>query len=406
MRALARSPSNPHIVVAPGNAGIARDARTVPVDAGDPAAVVALARDVAAALVVIGPEAPLVAGVADALRDAGFRVFGPGAAGARLEGSKAFAKEVMAAAGVPTAASRVVTTVAEGLAAVDHFGLPVAVKADGLAAGKGVVVAQTRDEAERALGACLDDRAFGDAGAVVVVEEGLTGREVSLIAVCSGQTVARLPAARDYKPVGDGNTGPNTGGMGSVSPVPDIPDDVADALVDAIHRPMLAELARRGIDFRGALYAGLMMTPQGARVIEFNVRFGDPETQVLLPRVTGDALALLGAAADGTLADGPVDVNDGAAVAVVLAAHGYPASPRSGDEISGLDEAAADGADVYHAGTSADGHRIVTSGGRVLAVSALGTSIADARARAYAAAGRIQFDGRHQRNDIAEGLDT
>lgn len=407
VRALARSRPAPRVVCAPGNAGMARDAETRAVDAVDAVAVVALARELDAALVVVGPEAPLVAGVADALREAGFATLGPGAGAARLEGSKAFAKDVMAAAGVPTAASRTVTSVADGLAAVDAFGLPVAVKADGLAAGKGVVVAHSRDEAEAALRASIEDRVFGEAGASVVVEEGLTGREVSLLALCSGRVVARFPAARDYKPVGDGNTGPNTGGMGSVSPVPDIPDALADELVDRVHRPVLAELARRGMDFRGVLYAGLMMTPDGARVIEFNVRFGDPETQVLLPRLEQDPLTLMRDAAEGRLADGPVRVNDGAAVAVVMAAHNYPGTPRTGDAIAGLDDAAAAGADVYHAGTrAADDGSIVTAGGRVLAVSARGDSIPDARSRAYAAARLIHFDGAHMRDDIAEGLDT
>jgi phosphoribosylamine--glycine ligase len=282
----------------------------------------------------------------------------------------------------------------------------VAIKADGLAAGKGVMVVATEDEAREALRTCLVDAAFGDAGRVVVVEEGMTGPEVSLLAVTDGRAVARFPAARDYKPIGEGNTGPNTGGMGSVSPVPDIPDSLADELIDAVHRPVIAAMERRGTPFQGVLYAGLMMTPDGPRVLEFNTRFGDPETQALLPRLDEDALALLTAAADGDLADRPVRVNDGAAVSVVLAAHGYPASPRSGDVISGLEEAAATGAEIYHAGTApGPGGTVVTSGGRVLAVSARGDSVADARAKAYAAADLIDFDGKQVRRDIAGGME-
>ncbi len=407
VRALARSPERPRILCAGGNAGIARDAELIPLMLDDVNGVAAIAPALGVDLAIVGPEAPLVAGVCDALRAAGVRAFGPSAAAARLEGSKAFAKEVMEAAGVPTARSATVTDLDAGLAAVAELGLPVAIKADGLAAGKGVVVARTEAEAREALEDCLVRGAFGDAGRVVVVEEGMTGPEVSLLAITDGTAVARFPAARDYKPIGEGNTGPNTGGMGSVSPVPDIPDALADELVDSVHRPVIAEMARRGIPFQGVLYAGLMMTPDGPRVLEFNTRFGDPETQALLPRLEDDALDLLTSAAAGGLQDGPVRVNDGAAVAVVLAAHGYPASPRSGDVISGLDEAAATGAEVYHAGTTiGEAGAVVTSGGRVLAVSARGDSVADARARAYAAAELITFDGRQMRGDIASGMET
>jgi phosphoribosylamine--glycine ligase len=407
VKAIARSPERPRIVCAPGNAGIARDAETAPVRADDVPGIVALARERAADLVVVGPEAPLVAGACDALRAAGLRAFGPSAAAARLEGSKAFAKEVMAAAGVPTARAATVDDLDAGLRAVDALGLPVAVKADGLAAGKGVVVAASRAEAREALEACLVERAFGDAGRAVVVEEGMAGPEVSLLAIAAGRRLARFPAARDYKPIGEGNTGPNTGGMGSVSPVPDIPDDLADDLVERVHRPVMEEMARRGAPFSGVLYAGLMMTADGPRVLEFNARFGDPETQALLPRLEEDALALLDAAAGGDLPEGPVRVNDGAAVAVVLAAEGYPGTPRGGDPIEGLDEAAALGAEVYHAGTAeGPGGAIVTAGGRVLAVCARGDDVAGARARAYAAADLVRFRGRQMRRDIAAGLEA
>ena len=407
VRALKRSPQRPRIYCAGGNVGIARDAELIPLSIDDVGGVAALAAAYRADLVVVGPEAPLVAGICDALRAMGVRAFGPSAAAARLEGSKAFAKEVMAAAGVPTARSHTVTDVAAGMAAVADLGLPVVVKADGLAAGKGVMIVSTEGEAREALELCLERSGFGEAGRVVVVEEGMSGPEVSLLAITDGTAVARFPAARDYKPIGEGNTGPNTGGMGSVSPVPDIPDALADALVESVHRPVIAEMARRGVPFQGVLYAGLMMTPDGPRVLEFNTRFGDPETQALLPRLDEDLLALLTAAADGALEDRPVVVNDGAAVAVVLAAHGYPGTPRQGDVIHGLDAAAATGAEVYHAGTAPgpDG-TIVTAGGRVLAVSARGDSVADARARAYAAAELITFEGRQMRGDIASGMET
>jgi len=407
VKAIARSPERPRIVCAPGNAGIARDAETVAVRADDVDGIVALARARAADLVVVGPEAPLVAGCCDALRAAGVRAFGPSAAAARLEGSKAFAKEVMAAAGVPTARAVAVEELGPGLEALDALGLPVAVKADGLAAGKGVVVASSRAEAREALEACLVARTFGEAGRVVVVEEGMVGPEVSLLAIAGVRGLARFPAARDYKPIGEGNTGPNTGGMGSVSPVPDVPDGLADDLLERVHRPVVAEMARRGAPFSGVLYAGLMMTADGPRVLEFNARFGDPETQALLPRLEEDALALLDAAAEGDLPDGPVRVNDGAAVAVVLAAEGYPGTPRTGDPIEGLAAAEALGADVYHAGTAeGPGGSIVTAGGRVLAVSARGDDVADARRRAYAAAEPVRFRGRQMRSDIAAGLEA
>jgi phosphoribosylamine--glycine ligase len=389
------------VFCAPGNAGIAHDATVRPVAVTDDDGLIALAREVAADLVVIGPEAPLVAGLADRMRAAGIRTFGPSKAAAQLEGSKAFAKSVMAAAGVPTAAFETVTDVSIGMAAVEHLGLPVAIKADGLAAGKGVVVARTVDEARAALVACLDERVFGDAGSRVVVEEGMTGPEVSLLAVSDGERIVRLPPARDYKPIGDGNTGPNTGGMGSVSPPADVPDALADELLETVHRPVVAEMARRGTPFTGVLYAGLMLTPDGPRVVEFNTRFGDPETQCLLPRIDEDLVEVLIAAADGRLEDRPLRLSDEPCVAVVLAAAGYPGTPRSGDAIAGLDDAAALGVEVLHAGTAGNGDGgIVTAGGRVLAVAARGADVAAARRNAYAGAELIRFEGRQMRTDI------
>ena len=393
------------VFAAPGNPGMAADADVRPIALNDHAALVALATDEGIDLVVVGPEAPLVAGLADDLRAAGAAVLGPSKAAAQLEGSKAFAKEVMLAAGVPTGRSETVTNVDEGMAAVAEFGLPVAVKADGLAAGKGVVIAQSDAEARAALESMLDEGVFGDAGRTVVVEEGLTGPEVSLLAISDGTAVARFPAARDYKPIGEGNTGPNTGGMGSVSPVPDIPDHLADQLVDEVHRPVIAEMARRGVPFSGVLYAGIMMTPGGPKVLEFNVRFGDPETQALLPRVGGDLGEILLSAASGGLADQPVPMTPQASVAVVLAAANYPGDPRTGDVITGIDQAQATGAEVFQAGTALNSEgQLVTNGGRVLAVQALGDTVEDAREAAYAAADLIRFDGMQMRRDIAAGM--
>lgn len=389
------------MVCAPGNAGIARDVTVADTGTDDHDALVALARGHAVDLVVIGPEAPLVAGLADTMRAAGLRVFGPSAAAARLEGSKAFAKEVMTAAGVPTAQFETVTDVAHGMSVVARLGLPVAIKADGLAAGKGVVVAQTADAARAALVACIDEAVFGEAGARVVIEEGMTGPEVSLLAISDGTRIVRLPPARDYKPIGEGNTGPNTGGMGSVSPPGDVSEDLADAIVATVHRPVIDEMARRGTPFAGVLYAGLMLTASGPSVIEFNCRFGDPETQCLLPRVDEDLVEVLIAAADGALDERPLRLSAEPCVAVVMAAAGYPGTPRSGDVIDGLDDASASGAQVLHAGTATDGDgQIVTAGGRVLAVAARGIDVAAARQGAYAGADLIHFDGRQMRRDI------
>jgi phosphoribosylamine---glycine ligase len=404
VRAFRRSPSAPHVIAAPGNPGIAADAETHPVGVGDHQALVALARERAVDLAVVGPEAPLVDGLADAFRAAGVRCFGPSRSAARLEGSKDFAKDVMAAAGIPTARHRTVRSVAEGLRAVRALGPPVAVKADGLAAGKGVVVATTVAEAREALEACLVARAHGEAGSAVVVEEGLAGPEVSLLALSDGAEVLGLPAARDYKRARDGDRGPNTGGMGAVSPVPDVPDELAERLLDEVHRPVVAEMARRGAPFTGVLYAGLMLTPDGPRVLEFNVRFGDPEAQAVLPRLGEDLVDLLAAGADGRLPERPPRALPEACVAVVMACAGYPVRPRLGDVIEGVEEAAGL-AEVLHAGTALDdAGRLVTAGGRVLAVAGLGPGVVEARRRAYAAAELIRFRGRRMRRDIAARL--
>ena len=369
-------------------------------DLTDCDAVAALATELGVSLVVVGPEAPLVDGVVDALTAAGIRGFGPTAAAARLEGSKAFCKEVMAAAGVPTAAFTVVTDPGAGMRAISSY--PVVLKADGLAAGKGVIVAEDEAEARRALDELLVQRRFGTDR--VVVEEFLEGYELSLLALCDGRSAVPLACAQDYKRIGDGDAGPNTGGMGAYSPVPAVTDADAREICAAVHQPVLDELYRRGTPFHGVLYAGLMMTTEGPRVIEFNVRFGDPETQAVLPRLSSDLLGLLEACLrPGGLqgADPPQWVAQ-AAVTVVLASAGYPESSSSGDVISGLDDLDA-AVGVTHAGTSRDPEgRLVTAGGRVLSVTALGADIAEARAEAYAAAEMIRFHGRQMRHDIAE----
>ncbi len=402
VRSLARSPQRPTLLCAPGNVGIAREVEVIAdLDPGDPQAVCALARERGASLVVVGPEAPLVAGVANALSGAGIACFGPGREGARLEGSKAFCKEVMIAAGVPTAAHTVVTDPEAGLAAVERY--PVVIKADGLAAGKGVIIAADEAQARAALEDLLVSHRFGTER--VLIEDFLEGEELSLLALCDGETALALASAQDYKRIFDGDEGPNTGGMGSYSPVPGVGDAQARSLCAAVHQPVLDELARRGIPFHGVLYAGLMMTPNGPRVLEFNVRFGDPETQAILPRLRSDLLALMQAATRpgglSELSGRGLDWDPQAAVTVVLASAGYPESSRSGDRITGLQDL--DGqVEVTHAGTAAgqDG-AIVTAGGRVLSVTALGDDAAAARAAAYAAAERIEFDGRQMRSDIA-----
>lgn len=386
---LAADPAVTALVCAPGNAGTAAVAEQRGVDPLDPAAVAALAADVEADLVVIGPEAPLVAGVADAVRAAGITCFGPSRAAAQLEGSKAFAKDVMTAAGVPTAAARVCASTAEVEAALDEFGPPYVVKDDGLAAGKGVVVTDDRAAALAHATAC--ER--------VVIEEFLDGPEVSLFCVTDGTTVVPLLPAQDFKRIGDGDTGPNTGGMGAYAPLPWLPATVTDEVVRTVAQPTVDEMARRGTPFSGLLYVGLAMTSQGPRVVEFNARFGDPETQVVLALLETPLAGLLHAAATGELA-GAAELRwrDGAAVTVVLAAANYPGSPRTGDVITGSEQPG-----VIHAGTRrrADG-AIVSSGGRVLSVTAVGDSLDEARARAYAIVATIDLPGGQYRSDIAE----
>ena len=392
------------MLCAPGNAGIAEQARLLEVAADDVEGLVRAAAREQADLVVVGPEAPLVAGLADALAEAGIRCFGPSRDGARLEGSKAFCKEVMSAAGVPTASYEVVTDTEAGLAAIS--GYPTVIKADGLAAGKGVVIAPDEQSARRALDELLVEHRFGTER--VVVEEHLSGSELSLLALCDGQQALPMASARDYKRIGDGDQGPNTGGMGSYSSVPEVDSERAREISRAIHQPVLEEMCKRGAPFRGVLYAGLMLTADGPRVLEFNVRFGDPETQAILPRLDSDLLELMEASTEtGGLADiAGLDWAPQSAVTVVLASRGYPESSSSGDVITGLDRVSPE-VYVTHAGTARrpDG-ALVTAGGRVLSVTALGDGPEDARAAAYAAADMIDFHGKQFRRDIAAQVDS
>ncbi|GGP96121.1 phosphoribosylamine--glycine ligase [Streptomyces virginiae] len=394
-RSLSLDPAVSALYCAPGNAGIADVATLRPVDALDGDAVANLATELVADLVVVGPEAPLVAGVADAVRAAGIPVFGPSAEAAQLEGSKAFAKDVMAAAGVPTARSYVCTTPEEVDAALDAFGAPYVVKDDGLAAGKGVVV--TEDLAVARAHALACDR--------VVIEEYLDGPEVSLFAITDGVTVVPLQPAQDFKRALDGDRGPNTGGMGAYSPLPWADPKLVDEVMELVLQPTVDELRRRGTPFSGLLYAGLAITGRGTRVIEFNARFGDPETQVVLARLRTPLAGVLLNAANGTLdAQPPLVWREDAAVTVVIASHNYPETPRTGDRIEGLLEVAAeDEPDAYvlHAGTRREGDTVVSAGGRVLSVTATGSDLAQAREKAYTAVARIRLDGSQHRTDIA-----
>jgi phosphoribosylamine---glycine ligase len=388
------------VVVAPGNPGMAPRSRA----RGALACTAQAPEQVQADLYVIGPEVPLVAGLADRLRAAGKLVFGPGSDGARLEGSKAWMKEVLVEAGVPTAAYGSFDSLEPAVAFLRALGKPpYVVKTDGLAAGKGVLVTASLDEAIGDARAKLEGRTFGGAGRRVVIEEGLVGEELSVMAVCDGRRAVALPAARDFKRIGDGDSGPNTGGMGAYSPVGGA--GLVDEVVDRAVEPTLAALRARGIDFRGVLYAGVMLTAEGPKVLEFNVRFGDPEAQVLFPRWQGDLAEVLSAAAAGDLGESPRFGSD-AAVCVVMAAPGYPSAPAVGDRIEGLDDAATlEGVHVYSAGVAVDAEgRLVTAGGRVLGVTAVAPSLAAARARAYEAVGMIDWPGAQFRLDIGEGL--
>lgn len=385
-RVLGRSAT---VTVTPGNPGI-ENSTPCP------------AEEIEADLFVIGPEVPLVDGLADRLRAQGKRVFGPGADGAQIEGSKAWMKDLLSAAGVATAAHGTFSAVEPADAFLESMSGFYVVKTDGLAAGKGVLVTESLAEARLAVREYLSGDRFGDAGRTVVIEEGLTGPELSIFAVCDGTSAVLLESAQDYKRIGDGDTGPNTGGMGAYSPVPMVDDAVADLVMDQAILPTLTELRRRGVDYRGVLFAGLMMTPEGPKMLEYNCRFGDPETQVVLPRITSDLVELLAGAADGSLGPAPQFGAD-AAVTVVCASEGYPQSPRVGDVISGLAAAKAmDDVDVFCAGVASDAQgRLVTSGGRVLNVTALGSDLESARQLAYTAVDEISWPGQTIRTDIA-----
>ncbi len=390
------------VVVTPGNPGMAPPIRVSEDESVE---------EIAADLYVIGPEAPLVAGLADTLRAQGKAVMGPGADGALLEGSKAFMKEVLRAAGVPTARFAAFDAL-ESAAAMDYLETlpgPWVIKTDGLAAGKGVLVAQSLEEARQDVTAKLSGSSFGDAGRTIVIEEGLVGEECSLLVLCDGTRAVPLVPAQDFKRIGDGDTGPNTGGMGAYAPMPHVDGRVVDGIMDTAVRPLVAELRRRGIDYRGVLYGGLMLTADGPKVIEYNVRFGDPEAQVVLPLLADDAAELFLAVANGELDEArPPVFSDESAVCVVLASQGYPESPRTGDTIEGLDTsgqsvAATDGVTVFHAGTRRhhpDGP-FYTAGGRVLGVTAVAPTLEQARARAYAAMAPIDWEGMQMRHDIA-----
>jgi len=378
------------VCVTPGNPGIEGSVPTPP-------------EEIDADLYVIGPEAPLVDGLADRLRAKGKLVFGPGADGARLEGSKAWMKEVLVAAGVPTAGHGTFTNEEEAIAFLDTMDGFYVVKTDGLAAGKGVVVTDSYDEARQSIRDYLSGSAFGDAGRTVVIEEGLTGPELSVLAICDGKRAVALAPAQDFKRIGDGDSGPNTGGMGAYSPVPFATDDVLSVVMKNGVEPTLAELQRRGIDYRGVLYAGLMLTPQGPKMLEYNVRFGDPETQVVLPRLQSDLGELLASAAAGELGAPPRFVDD-AAVTVVCAAQGYPRKVRTGDRIEGLAEAkAVSGVTVFCAGVDSDATgNLITASGRVLSVTGQGATLAIARRQAYEAVSKLHWPGMQFRRDIAE----
>jgi len=399
---LAADSRQPAVYCAPGNAGTASCARNLPIESDDLPGLVAWARANRPDLTVIGPEGPLCAGLTDLLEAQGLRVFGPSKAAAQMEGSKLFAKEVMEAAGVPTARAASFTVAAEARDYVRLQGAPIVVKAEGLAAGKGVTVCETVAQALAAIDEAMLSRAFGAAGERVLIEECLIGEEASILALVDGEHVVMLASSQDHKRALDGDRGPNTGGMGAYSPAPVVKGEMWPLIREQVFERTLVELRRRGIVFKGVLYAGIMMTAEGPKVLEFNARFGDPETQVILPRMAGDLIPAFDACIDGTLDESLVQWKDEHCVTIVMAAGGYPGTYAKGKPISGLAEAGAmEGVTVFHAGTRLDGGRVVTSGGRVLGVTATGDSLRAAVDRAYAAADKIRFEGGWCRRDIA-----
>ncbi len=398
--ALRKSPRLTKLYCAPGNGGIAEIAECVPLAVADHTAVIRFCADHAIDFVIVGPEAPLVSGLVDDLTTAGIKCFGPRQAAARLEGSKGFTKDLCREFGIPTAAYGRFDNVGAAKAYLKGQELPIVVKADGLAAGKGVTICETMAEAEAAVEACFAG-AFGIAGAEVVIEEFLRGEEASFFALVDGKTALALVAAQDHKRVGDGDTGPNTGGMGAYSPAPVMTEAMIARTMEEIIRPTVAAMAARGTPFKGVLFAGLMITDEGPKLIEYNVRFGDPETQVLMLRLESDLLAALLATADGTLGSVELRWRNDAALTVVMAANGYPGPPQLGSEIEGLETAAAaEGVEIFHAGTRREGSRFFANGGRVLSVTALGRTVGEAQARAYAAIAKIDWPGGFCRTDI------
>lgn len=397
---LAQSPSCAKLYAAPGSPGIEAFAECVAISVDDIDGLVAFCTATGIDFVVVGPEAPLVAGLGDRLRALGIATFGPGAAAARLEGSKGFTKDLCARASIPTAAYARCTSAEEAHAVLEGFDIPVVIKADGLAAGKGVIIAETDEQAAAAIDDMFDG-AFGGAGAEVVIEEFMTGEEASFFALSDGTNVMAFASAQDHKRVGDGDTGPNTGGMGAYSPAPVLTAELEAQVMDRIIRPTVATLAAEGTPYVGVLFAGLMLTGEGPKLIEYNARFGDPECQVLMMRYTGDLAALLHAAATGRLADTPPPAfTSDYALTVVMAANGYPATPEKGGTIHGIADAEAGGVRVFHAGTVRDGDTIVAAGGRVLNVTATGRTVTEAQARAYAAVDRLDFATGFCRRDI------
>ena len=401
--AIAQSPSVAQVWAAPGNAGMADLATLVPLSATDVAGLTEWAGEQRIDFVVIGPDAAVAAGLADALAEAGILAFGPTQAASELEWSKVFAKEFMSRHGIPTAAHGAFDTLEEALDFVAEAPEPLVVKADGLAAGKGVLICATREEADAAVRAIMEQRAFGDAGNRVVIEEFLSGPELSVFALIDGEHYALLPLARDFKRLNDADEGPNTGGMGSFAPVTDVPASVIEQIRVRVIEPTIAGMAAEGRPYRGVLYVGFILAAHGPQVLEYNCRFGDPETQALLPLVAGDVAQLLRQCAAGALPPGDVPVRDGAAVCVVLASAGYPEAPRAGDRIDGVNAAKERGALVFQAGVAVRDGELVTNGGRVLATVGVGASLAAARALAYAAAAEVTFAGKHVRSDIAVG---
>ncbi|MER8704293.1 phosphoribosylamine--glycine ligase [Mesorhizobium sp. M0323] len=396
---IAASPLLTKLYAAPGNPGIGREAELVRLDIADHTAVARFCRENEIGLVVVGPEGPLVAGIADDLRAEGIRVFGPSKAAARLEGSKGFTKDLCARYGIPTAAYGRFGDLASARAYVEKTGAPIVIKADGLAAGKGVTVAMTLDEALAALDACFDG-SFGQAGAEVVVEEFLVGEEASFFCLCDGTTALPFGTAQDHKRLSDGDTGPNTGGMGAYSPAPVMTPEMIDRTMREIVEPTMRGMAETGAPFSGVLFAGLMITDSGPKLIEYNTRFGDPECQVLMMRLKDDLLVLLNAAADGQLAHTSVRWRDEAALTVVMAARGYPGTPERGSVIRGVEAAAGEGVEIFHAGTAINGGALVANGGRVLNITATGRTVGEAQKKAYAALDRIDWPQGFCRRDI------